>query len=222
MDRLPETDQKRLDDAHDPTEKLAVVRELRQQEWIDRLPAAERKELSAMTAPNRAKRVGVLREQERKQRQAWVDWAGSLKKHTNFNSRSYKPVRLSELPESVRQFMDKRLKPMLSAEENEQLTKAQGKWPLYSQTVLELSDKHPVLPPLPTGKIERFGQLPQEAKEILSKRKRAREALNKNFGQWPQFALAAAELMKRNRRAPPLGAQPARRVPRERASLSQK
>ena len=215
VDRLPEADQTRLDAAHDPAEKLAIVRELRQQEWMDRLPAAERNELSAMPAPLRAKRVVALREQERKQRQAWADWAGSLKKHTNFNSRSYKPVRFAEFPESVRQFMDKRLKPMLSEEENEQLTKAQGKWPLYAQTVLALSDRHPVLPPLPTGKIERFSQLPKEAKEFLLKRKKVRGILNKNNGEWPQFALAAAELMKRDKHAPPLGASRPSEFPAE-------
>lgn len=215
VDRLPDADQKRLDDAHDPTEKLAIVRELRQQQWIDRLPAAERKELAAMTPPLRASRVAVLREEDGKQQQAWADWANSLKKHTNFNSRSYKPVRLAEFPESVQQFVDKRLKPMLREEENGQLAAAQGKWPSYAQTILELSEKHPVLPPLPTGKIERFNQLPKEVKDFLLKKKKVRGILNKNSGKWPQLALAAADLMKHDKHAPPLGASRPAEFPSE-------
>jgi hypothetical protein len=205
LDRLPGADQKRLDDLHEPMDKLVLVRELRQQEWIDRLPQAERQALDEMTTPMRAKRVAELREQERKQRQEWTDWANGVKPRPNVGPHSNKPVRLTDFPENVQTFVKVQLTPMLSEEENGRLTKAQGVWPFYAQTLLELSDKHPVLPPLPSGKIEFIHQLPKEAKETIQKKK-AREELNKNLGKWPQFALAVAELVKQDKHSLALGA----------------
>jgi len=205
VDRLPEADRKRLDDTTDPTEKLSAVRELRQQEWIDRLPEAERKDLLLMPALMQAKRVAVLHEEERKSRQEWVDWANAVKTRSNPGSRPKRPARLTDFPESVQTFVTKRLP--LNEEEKERLTKAEGKWPRLANTILELSEKHPVLPPLPSGPIVRFIQLPPEAKGYLSNKKKIREELNKTLDKWPQFALAVNDLMKQEKRAlPPLGA----------------
>jgi hypothetical protein len=207
VDRLPEADRKSLDDTAERTEKLAVVRELRQKEWIDRLPEAERKDLLLMSAPMQAKRVAVLREEERKNRQDWADWANALKTRSNPGSRPKRPASMDDFPPSVQTFVDKLLKPMLSDEEKERLKNAEGKWPRLANTILELSEKHPVLPPLPAGPIDRFNHLPKEAKDFLSNKKKVQEELHKGAGKWPQFALAVTELMKREKQAlPPLGA----------------
>jgi hypothetical protein len=207
VDRLPEADRQRLDDATDPKEKLSVVRELRQQEWIDRLPEAERKDLQLMPALMQAKRVALLREEEQKTRREWADWANAAKTRPNSASRFKKPARLADFPESVKTFVDQLLWPMLSEEETRRLTTAEGKWPRLAKTILELSEKHPVLPPLPAGVIERYNQLPKETREYLSNKKKIQEELRKSAGKWPQFALAANDLMKQEKRAlPPLGA----------------
>jgi Asp-tRNA(Asn)/Glu-tRNA(Gln) amidotransferase C subunit len=208
VERLPEADRKRLDDTTQPTEKLAVVRELRQQEWIDHLPKAERENLLAMTPPARANRAAVLHEEEGKNRLEWVDWANALKTRSNPGSRPKRPTHLSDFPESVQTFVTKSLSRMLSDEEKERLKSADGqKWPRLAKTILELSERHPVLPPLPSGPIERFNQLPKEVKEYLPNKKKVREELNKNQDKWPQYALAVADVMKQEKRAlPPLGA----------------
>jgi hypothetical protein len=204
--RLPEADRVRLEDTTQPTEKLALVRELRQEEWIDHLPKLEREDLLAMTPAMQAKRVAVLREEERKSRQEWADWANAVKTRAAPGSRPKRPARLTDFPESVQNFVSNRLTRMLSDEEKERLTKAEGKWPRLANTILELSEKHPVLPPLPSGPIVRFNQLPPEAKAFLSNKKKAQE-LFKNLDKWPQFALAACALMKQEKRTPPpLGA----------------
>ncbi|HBI45145.1 MAG TPA: hypothetical protein DDY78_20150 [Planctomycetales bacterium] len=207
VDRLPDADRKNLDDAAEPTEKLDVVRDLRQKEWIERLPEAERKDLLLMSAPMQAKRVAVLREEERKNRQEWADWANALKTRSNPGSRPKRPVRLTDFPEGVQTFVTKLLTPMLSDEEKERLKKAEGKWPRLANTILELSEKRPVLPALPTGPTERFNQLPKETKDFLSNKKKALEELRKSAGKWPQYALDVTELMKKEKRPlPPLGA----------------
>jgi hypothetical protein len=206
VERLPEADRQRLDDATNPTEKLAFVRELRQKEWIDHLPKAEREDLLLMSAPMQAKRVAELREDERKQRKEWVGWANTLKTRPNPNSRSYKPARLADFPEGVQTFVKDQLKPMLSEEEKKQLDNPEAKWPRVARSILELSEKHPVLPPKPGDAITRYAQLPPEAKGLLSNKK-FREELNKSVRKWPDFALAVTDLMKREKRElPPLGA----------------
>jgi hypothetical protein len=206
-DRLPEDDRKRLDNTTERTEKITLVRELRQTEWVERLPKLEREDLLAMTPAMRASRVAVLHEEERKSRQEWVDWANAVKTRINPGSRPKRPARLRDFPESIQNFVSNRLTRMLSDEEKERLTKAEGKWPRLANTILELSEKHPVLPPLATGPIVRFNQLPPEAKAFLSNKKKAREELAKNQDKWPQFALAVSDLMKQEKRTPPpLGA----------------
>ncbi len=186
---------------------MDLVRELRQQEWIDRLPEAERKDLLLMTAPMRANRVALLREQERKQRQEWADWANGVQARLSAGPRPTKPARLAEFPESVQTFVKERLTPALSEEEAKRLAKAEGEWPRLAKTILDLSEKHPVLPPKQTGPIERFNQLPKEAKEYLVSKKKVQEELHKSAGKWPQYALAITEMLKQEKHTPPpLGA----------------
>jgi hypothetical protein len=206
VERLPEADRKRLDDTSERTEKLNLVRELRQTEWMDHLPKVEREDLLTMTPPMLAKRVAVLREEERKNRQDWLDWANAVKTRSNPGSRPKKPIHLTDFPEDVQTFVTKSLTPMLSEEEKKRLDNAEGKWPRLANAILELSEKHPVLPPLPTGRIDYFSQLSKETKEFVSKKK-APEELRKDVGKWPQFALAVTELMQKEKHTlPPLGA----------------
>ena len=103
--------------------------------------------------------------------------------------------------------MQKQLTPMLSEEESKRLTLAEGRWPRLAKTILELSEKHPVLPPLPAGPIDRYNLLPKEAKEFLATKKKMLEELHKNAEKWPQYALAVTETMRKEKRPlPPLGA----------------
>jgi hypothetical protein len=49
-ERLPEDKRKSLDEAADVDEKLELIREIREQQWLDRLPQRTRAELDAKTA----------------------------------------------------------------------------------------------------------------------------------------------------------------------------
>ena len=64
------------------------------------------------------------------------------------------PVRLSMLPADVQKFVEENLRPLLSKAEEKRLKEAEGKWPRYLRTLVELADTHPisVLGPIgPTG-----------------------------------------------------------------------
>lgn len=205
--RLPEANQRRID-AADRTERLDVVKDLRQKEWIERLPKAEREDLLALPdAAARAARLAQLRKEERQRRQEWRDWANGLK--TRPGPRPGRPAHLADFPKEVQTFVNDQLAPMLSEEEKEELKRAsQARWPRLALAILELSDKHPVLPPLPSGPIVKYDQLPTEAKKILPQDRLQKQnqwgELQKKEGKWPQFALAATDLMKQEKR--PLGA----------------
>jgi hypothetical protein len=100
----------------------------------------------------------------------------------------------------------------LTEEERHRLETADGKGDQFVHVVAELADHHPVLPPLPTGPIMRWEDLPARAKVLLNRIYRDRPgklaALRFKEGKWPEYALACMELLPANRRAdmPPLGA----------------
>jgi hypothetical protein len=63
------------------------------------------------------------------------------------------PARLKEMPEAVREFVEKKLLPVLKPHEKEQLKAAEGHWPDYPRALLDLAHAHaltvPVMPHLP-------------------------------------------------------------------------
>ncbi len=98
VDRLPDADRRRIDEAADRTERLKVVQELREKDWVDRLPQAERDDLAAMTPAMRAKRIAALRREERQNRKGWRDWAAVVKARSDAGPRPNRPARAAGLP----------------------------------------------------------------------------------------------------------------------------
>ncbi len=129
--RLPEADRLRIDEAADRTERLEVVKELREQEWVDRLPKEERDDLERMSGPMRTKRIALLRSEERQRRKEWrTNWAAGVKARPD--SGPPRPARAAALPFVPKQvllaFARKELTPderaglhLGSADETEQL-----------------------------------------------------------------------------------------------------
>ncbi|HVS37338.1 MAG TPA: hypothetical protein VMS17_17385 [Gemmataceae bacterium] len=79
VNRLPEVDQRRIEQAADRNERLAVVKQLRQRDWIERLPKRDRDELLALPPGQQPARLAELRQKERQRRQEWADWAATEK-----------------------------------------------------------------------------------------------------------------------------------------------
>lgn len=96
--RLPDADRLRVDEAADRTERLKVVKELRDKEWVDRLPKAERDDLAAMSPVMRTKRIASLRWEERQSRKEWRDWAAGVKARPDSGPRPNRPARAAGLP----------------------------------------------------------------------------------------------------------------------------
>ncbi len=109
------------------------------------------------------------------------------------------PSRLGELPPAVRRFVEEHLKPRLSTLERDRLEKAEGKWPLYPKTLVELADHHMVPFPTPPDGAKRFNELPKDDQRALERlAPDVRKQLLDSEGKWPDFALRVVETARRN------------------------
>jgi hypothetical protein len=222
-ERLSERDQQRLDAASDRAERLRVVAELRDREFVQRLPRADREALGELDGAKRAERIATLRKEERRRRQEWLAWGtGQGGKGDGPNPKGPRPAKLSDFPKDVQEFVEHKLRPMLADDEKTQLDKAEGKWPQLARTIQELSDRHPVLPPLHGKEVKTFGDLPPRLREAFHSDKfpklaKHADKLKKFEGSWPRFALEVTMVLRQEKAQfiPPLGASRADEFPAE-------
>ena len=128
-------------------------------------------------------------------------------------SRANRPARPSDFPTDVQSFVKDQLTPMLSDEEKDHLRHEPAKTvgpnlPIPSS----ICPKNiPLLPPLPAGadralRSAACGSQVRTAAGAAEEAKIVGRSAEKS-GKWPQYALAAADLMKQEKRTPPpLGA----------------
>jgi hypothetical protein len=74
------------------------------------------------------------------------------------------PTRASEFSADVDNYVKDYLRPVLSKEELERLDKAEGHWPQYALTLVEVADRHPLALPQKHGP-ESFATLPKEVRD---------------------------------------------------------
>jgi len=65
LQSVPEADRQRLQNEADPKKRLQLIRELREQLWVNRLPKAVREELKKLAPDQQRVRVAELRKEER-------------------------------------------------------------------------------------------------------------------------------------------------------------
>jgi hypothetical protein len=195
LERLPEPDRQRIESAADATERLRVIKEIKDRQWVERQPLAVNRELDALAPEQRPARIAALRKEERERRLAWQR---ELRKPTRAIER---PTRLVEFTLDTQNYVREMLQPVLSNEEKERLAKAEGAdWPQLARAVWELSEKHPPALPGPVGP-RFFQQLPPAVKEAMPLRdleQRYRQRLNSDSvrGHWPEFAIAFTEVAR--------------------------
>lgn len=69
LDRLPEADRKRINDAGATEDRLTAIRELREKQWLARLPAKEREELETALNAQPERRSSLLLKYKNEERQ---------------------------------------------------------------------------------------------------------------------------------------------------------
>lgn len=200
LTRLSESDRQRVLAAPSRQDRLKIIQELRLQQWIDHLPAAQKEELRR--EPDAKKRLATI-DQWRREELAWrQDWS-DIRHYTEILK--YKgpklPFRDEKFRADVRVFVDKRLKPMLSPEELNLLqTAADDQNPMtpfrWFRTVFWLSEKHPVLGLEP--KYQSLAFLPKDYQSLLAKTPATAMArLKAKENKWPDFPLEVMAVIHR-------------------------
>lgn len=222
VESLSEADRERLQNTQGK-DRLALIIELRRQQWLQQLPYKLREELTALPENERNRELNRLAEEERRRRllltterrrpfQAWRP-DGKLDRPEPFPNR---PTQLSLYPNEVVSFFEYHIQGRLTPEERKQLQEAEGQVAPLARVILTLAEKYPVLPPAGNKPPPLFWkELPVEWKKALPPVPRAdkkialRKELTPYEGRWPDFALAvvkAAIQEDRFKDLPPLGA----------------
>jgi hypothetical protein len=199
LGRLPPADRERIQKADGAKARLAIVRELRLAEWIARQPKAFRDSLDKLSGAKRAEFVASgLREDRKRQ----AEWAVAHRFRKELAENKPLPTKADEFDANTRIYVTEILPRLLTKDELERLKKAEGQWPLYPKTLVELADKHP--PALPSETAPRsYADLPRPVQNAFGKKGPLKaKVLEKDLkpfeGRYPEFASKFANLAYRN------------------------
>jgi hypothetical protein len=219
--RLPDADRELVYAAPTGAERLAVVRRLREAEWVATLPAPYRKEYEALTDESaRRAKVAAWRAELADRRE---EWAVAQRNWPDFQPGRIPPA-LQVDPLAMTRFVEN-LRFALSEEERRQLDQAEDAsreqfihYPFYWM-VANLADAHPLCP----GRVgpKDFASLPPKVvKDLLSHGKVFKKRgdsvaplpedskdLRRSVGRWPDFAIELTRYCQRHgvTDLPPLG-----------------
>lgn len=169
LERLDDKDRQKIKEAPDKAARLALIKSMREYEWVRFQPKAFRDRLATLEGQERADFLKKLRHEDQLRHQDWVIAASFWNDLTN-NKNFLPPVRLADLSRDIQDYITEYLKPMLSREEKDRLAKAEGNWPAFPLTLVELSDKHPPALQAPEGPMT-FADLPIEVQKRFLKPK---------------------------------------------------
>jgi len=71
LERLPEAERQQIEKTKDTSERLHLIRTIRERQWIEHLPRKVREDLEKLPPEARAAQIIQLRKQERQQRLLW-------------------------------------------------------------------------------------------------------------------------------------------------------
>jgi hypothetical protein len=203
LERLDEKDRQQIESAPDATNKLEVIKSLREREWVAHLAKADRDRIDQAAPEERAKLIEKFRQKERQRRQ---EWQAALR----MQEEAVPPRGQPDFWPQVQMYVNRSLGPTLTHTEREELHKAYLRsWPEYAQQLTALADKHPIL--VPPG--ERLGavklaDLPAGyLQALLGKGGKGRDLEGRTIrnlqGRWPNFALEIARVAKERKVALP-------------------
>jgi hypothetical protein len=198
LERVSEGDRQQITSA-DRSERLKIIRAVRDRQYFDSLPSKARAELAQLPSAERRAQLDRLRKEDRQLRLACsqlslarLDIPPAKPSTVAPAPATFRPTRLEEFPSDVRYYVDNVLWRQIKAEEAEQLKKAEGApWPLLARTIIELSNKHPVKLPGPVNGPRRYVDLPSEVLKAMPVKDLAqaqKKHLTDVVGRWPEFA----------------------------------
>lgn len=191
---LPATDRQSVENAKSRDERLRVIQQIREREWIAGLPKKTQDDLQKLSPELRATRLAQLRKHDADIENQWKlalkYWDGYSQWHTNM------PWTVQK---ELENYVEGSLKPMLNAQELQRLEACKDKYPQYPLLLVELERKHPITLPGPSVGPKHFKELPAEIRKQLPPRANPdspKLAVNlaKTDGRWPQYAIAVSNL----------------------------
>jgi hypothetical protein len=203
LEHLPPQKRKRIEQAASADDRLRLIREFREEEW---LPARVREELRKRPG-ERAAEVRRRRQEERRRRDNWLiafrNWDELMQD---------KPaVHLTSLSPRLKQFVENYLEPFASKEELERLQKAENHWPEFPRTLVELMDRHPFFLPGPVVGPTKFEELPDDVRKALDAFDvKLKDQLRPAEGSWPSYAIMVTETARAHKLSLPRQLGPCR------------
>jgi hypothetical protein len=200
LDQLPLEERRQVREAPDRNRRLAVIKRLREKQWVARLPRAWRQQIARARGKKRRKLIDDLRRRERQRQRAWnlafKNWDRLVNRPPGF--------RLNTMPPQLQAWVKNHLMPRLNPNERQRLERARDKPQQFPRLLVRLADKHPwALPgrfgpthftdlPQPVqnrlaGVNQRLQNLPPEAEQKAPLQWKLRKRLKQVEGKWPVY-----------------------------------
>jgi hypothetical protein len=197
LEHLSDAERQRVEQAADKQGRLKTILELREDKWLARQPRAVREALRVPPAAAAASTVGWLltprplrgvmaanayqaelpelradlikriKEADTQKAHEWLVVRRFWEELKDPGAKATMPVSAADLSPRVRDYVEHYLWPMLWPEEQKRLKDAEGKWPRYPMTLIELADRHPIALPARYGPT-RFDLLPKGLQKHLT------------------------------------------------------
>ena len=198
LTKLPAADRQRVLAAATASDGLKIIREIKERQWFDQLPLADREEWTKASEANRKKLVEKWKKEEQKRK---ADRTEQRRWEVVLHERPFQAMADEGFRIELNDFVKTRLEPMLSADERARLRSLETdprRGPMaWMRTVAELSDHHPVLSLEPKN---RKKDLPADYRQALDhppKPEVNKEAVAKlPEGKWPDYAIEVTRLLR--------------------------
>jgi hypothetical protein len=200
LDRLPDPERRGILAAGTPGLRLGVIRDVRERQWFDALPAAQRGQLAGLSDVKKAEKIRQWKEEEARQRGLWTFVRKNAESMTGnkhpwpFDTETGRKEIIDYVRAAYRieEPRHSRLTPFELAAYRESLPTAEkgGSWAWYGRGVYELSRKYEALPEPAEAKFryDDFGNLPPGLNK-LTERPNLKKRLASHAGKWPEFPL---------------------------------
>ncbi len=186
---LPAHQRQQVKNAPTMEERLKVIQNIREQQWLNDQPCSLQEELAPLEEEARKKLIAHWKEKQRFWHVRWQiainHWDELLKK----SRRRPVPMTFDDLSPEVRDYLQNFLFHVITEQEKQSLEKAEGQWPDFPFMLVCLADKYP--PALDHGrgpvKIKDF---PQEIRTRLMRGNLiSRGQLRDYEGRWPDLPI---------------------------------
>ena len=165
-------------------------------------PGNRRRLRDAAAALEPAKRAEFIEREQREDQKRQAQWALAHCFKKELVENKPLPTKPDELDFQARAYLNEILSRLLTKEELERLKKAEGQWPLYPRTLVELADKHP--PALPSETAPRsYAELPKIVQSAFGKKgplkaTNIEKRLKPFEGRFPEFAVQITKYASEN------------------------